>query len=65
MHDHYTALIGEDNHAVEGKIEQGFIDQCGNFLTREEAWKVAEAADQIIRTGPGFSGPMLYSENLY
>lgn len=29
--------------------EQGFIDQRGNFLTRGEAWKIANAAGQIRR----------------
>ena len=43
--------------------EQGFIDQYGNFLTREEAWIIAEKAGQIIKqvSSPG----TLYSENLY
>lgn len=46
-----------------GKWEQGFVDQFGNFLTREEAWITAEKNGQIIRTvsSPG----ILYSENLY
>lgn len=43
--------------------EQGFIDQWGNFMTREIAWVVAKEAGQIIRevSTPG----TLYSENLY
>lgn len=47
--------------------EQGFIDNRGNFLTRQEAWKVAEAAGQIIRRvgGDEANGGTLYSENLY
>lgn len=44
--------------------EQGFIDQFGEFLTRQEAWKVAVAANQIIRRVGGDEG-RLYSENLY
>lgn len=44
--------------------EQGFIDQHGVFMTREEAWTVAEAAGQIIRRVGG-DGTRLYSENLY
>jgi hypothetical protein len=43
--------------------EQGFIDQKGEFLTREEAWPIAEAAGQI-RNKVGPDG-ILYSENLY
>lgn len=44
--------------------EQGFIDQFHNFHTREEAWKIANEADQIIRRCPGDEGK-LFSENLY
>ena len=47
--------------------EQGFVDQTGKFLTRNEAFKVADAAGQIIRRVGGDSkdGGTLYSENLY
>lgn len=47
---------------------QGFVDQFGAYLTREEAYVVAEAAGQIWRSegnGRGLDGPMLYSEGLY
>lgn len=44
--------------------EQGFIDQRGNFLTREEAFAVASAAGQIMRRCGGDDG-RLFSENLY
>lgn len=44
-------------------MKQGFIDQWGTFMTREEAWIVAEAAGQIIYRGNWGSG-VLYSENL-
>lgn len=46
------------------KLEQGFVDQKGVFMTREEAWKVAEAAGQIIYRCGG-DGEKLFSENLY
>lgn len=46
------------------EAEQGFIDQHGHFLTREEAWVIAEEAGQIIRRVGG-DGQRLYSENLY
>ncbi len=47
--------------------QQGFIDQKGIFLTRTEAWKVAEAAGQIRRRvgNDHVDGGTLYSENLY
>ena len=44
--------------------EQGFIDNKGNFLTREEAFVVAEREGQIIRSAFSDEG-CLYSENLY
>lgn len=43
--------------------EQGFIDQFGNFLTREEAMVLATKWGQIIRDDEGRQS--LYSENLY
>lgn len=47
--------------------EEGFIDQCGVFMDRREAWQVAEAAGQIRRRvgGDDKDGGTLYSENLY
>ena len=57
--------------------ELGFIDQRGNFLTRKEAWIVADKQGQIRRStgwehneyhprpdGVGDDG-LLFSENLY
>ncbi len=44
--------------------EQGFVDQFGNFLTREEAWDIAKARDQILPNRGGILGT-LYSEDLY
>jgi hypothetical protein len=47
--------------------EQGFVDNKGVFLTRTEAWKVAEAAGQIKRRvgSDTLNGGTLFSENLY
>lgn len=47
--------------------EQGFINTWGEFLTRQEAWKVAEYNNQIVhRVGSDRAdGGTLYSENLY
>lgn len=56
--------------------EQGFIDQYGNFLSRSEAWKIADKMGQIRRPtshekelnprqpNMGDDG-LLFSENLY
>lgn len=48
--------------------DQGFVDQFGAYLTREEAYRVADANGQIWRPnecGRGLDGPKLYSEGLY
>lgn len=48
--------------------DQGFVDQHGVWLSREEAYIVALAAGQIIRPdacGEGLNGTKLYSEGLY
>lgn len=44
--------------------EQGFIDQFGEFMTRKEAWTVAEAAGQI-KYPKDYCKGTLYSEDLY
>lgn len=44
--------------------EQGFIDQLGNFLTREEALEIAKRNGQIKRRCGGDEHE-LFSENLY
>lgn len=49
---------------IESQAVQGFVDQFGNFHTREAAWKIAKANSQIIRRVGG-DGKRLYSENLY
>lgn len=45
-------------------IQQGFVDQFGVFMDRQEAYQVAEAAKQIIHKTPGPKN-MLFSEDLY
>lgn len=44
------------------RAEQGFVDQFGTFLTREEACKIAWARGQIDHT---HTGGLLFSEDLY
>ena len=64
---HWDALMRKQAEDCEFKhwdAEQGFVDQHGEFLTREDAWMIAEAAGQIIRRVGG-DGQRLYSENLY
>lgn len=66
MQQHVIALRIETRRP-NGPPEQGFIDNHGSFLTRKEAWVIAETAGQIVRRcgadGPEAHG--LFSENLY
>jgi hypothetical protein len=61
----FVRALGLGHEYPDEAHEQGFIDQDEKFLTREEAWIVAEAAGQIRHRAPGCDGPELYSENLY
>jgi hypothetical protein len=48
--------------------DQGFVNQHGVYMTREEAYRVALAAGQLRypdACGQGLDGPKLYSEGLY
>jgi hypothetical protein len=55
----------QTRNATKWKLaEQGFVDQIGTFMTREEAWIVAENAGQILYRVGG-DGTKLFSENLY
>lgn len=58
-------LKGQDMMAHTWRsAEQGFVTNIrGEFVTREQAWKIAEAAGQI-RQVTGRPGT-LYSEDLY
>ena len=46
-----------------GVCEQGFLDNHQSFVTREEAWVIANEAGQIIHRCGGDEG-CLYSENI-
>jgi hypothetical protein len=48
----------------EDQCVQGFLDQWGEFMTREEAHGVATRQRQILRRCGGDEG-RLFSENLY
>ncbi len=66
---HYDFVMNAQMSLIEeayssANVIQGFIDQHGNFLTREQAWKVADEAGQIVRRVGG-DGVELFSENLY
>ena len=56
----------DERHKAWQNAEEGFIDQCGRFYTREEAWDLVMSNGQstanLDKTGK--SG-VLYSEHLY
>ena len=54
----------EEEKAGWKTADQGFINQKGNFLTREEARALADANGQIRRRCGG-DAHRLFSENLY
>lgn len=68
---HYDMLMRNQIKAIDenlwskksGEI-QGFVDNKYEFLTREEAWVVAHAENQIVRRCGG-DDKKLFSENLY
>lgn len=57
-------MTSEEQRLSWINAEQGFIDQFGEFMTREEAYDVAETAGQI-RYSIGYETRTLYSEHLY
>lgn len=69
---HYSKDMSEVIRAVEDKLvtrfvcddDQGFIDQYGNYWTREEAMIIATYANQV-RIERGGREKELYSEDLY
>lgn len=60
-----TMLKELRNHMAVVEVDQGFLDQFGEYMTREEAFIVASTANQIIRTCGSEHTGRLYSENLY
>jgi hypothetical protein len=63
---HFDATMhGQINEDREWRFsDQGFVDQFGAFLTREEAWVIANQRGQIRHTF-SCSPKTLYSEHLY
>lgn len=60
------AIDGDLFARAGAEFEEGFIDQFGDFLTRQEAMKIAIAAGQKVNLrGCGGDKNTLYSEGLY
>lgn len=65
--DMYSQIFARgDGRQFENRYgeDQGFVDQLGIYMTREEAWIIANEAGQIINYIAGQEG-ILYSEHLY
>jgi hypothetical protein len=68
MHRQIEARHDGEKFAHRHDPDQGFVDQFGVYMTREEAYPVAKASGQLWRPegcGEGLDGPKLYSEGLY
>ena len=65
---HFDQFMRDQMNRIKGPrwaaSEQGFIDQNGTFLTREEALEIATREGQIVRRCGG-DERKLFSENLY
>lgn len=69
---HHDQLMNEQirrEATINEYTEQGFVDRNYVWHTREDAWKIAQAAGQLIcieswNNVVGYNGT-LYSENLY
>lgn len=65
---HYDIVMQEMIKVFGGewnKAEQGFIDQRGCFMSREEAFIVATEAGQIIKKSGDPYSKALFSEDIY
>lgn len=68
MHSQIEARHDGHKFCHRHGLDQGFVDQHGVYLTREEAFAVAQADGQVRHPeccGRGPDGPTLYSEGLY
>lgn len=68
MHEQIEQRLDGEKFKHRSGADQGFVDQHGRYLTREEAYVVAVMAGQIVRPHACPEGPdatRLYSEALY
>ncbi len=65
MHSQFDSFFGDLGGKPKGEV-QGFIDQYGKFLTREEAMAMVKSNGQAFDLERnGGSDDKLYSEGLY
>lgn len=68
MHEQIAARCDGEKFKHRMNKNQGFVDQWGVFMPREEAYRVADDQGQIWdwrSCGNGLEGRTLYSESLY
>lgn len=68
MHAQIDARRDGEKFKHRNDQDQGFVDQWGKYMTRDEAYQVAQAAGQVLHPnacGNELDGPKLYSEGLY
>lgn len=68
MHTQIGARMDGEMFEHRHDEDQGFVDQHGVYMSREEAYVVALGAGQIVNPqfcGTGLDGHKLYSEGLY
>lgn len=63
MHKTFRQIYGDTIRAASLEGKQGFIDQWGNFMSREEARIVAERQGQLLARAD--HGLELFSEDIY
>lgn len=61
---HHVLVVIYKEHGESTYNEQGFLDNEGKFLTREEAFVIAKAAGQI-KDITATCGDRLYSEDIW
>lgn len=59
-----AGILPDKEYDLFRPTEDGFLNNKGEFLTREEAWSIAEKAGQI-RPHPSQKPGVLHSEDLY
>ena len=64
MRDHIERFESFQDRMNWRKADQGFVNQFGEYLSREEAHLIAKGNDQILHRCGG-DDHTLYSENLY
>lgn len=68
MYDQVAVRTDREKFKHRSGADQGFVDQHGVYMTREEAFSVAQQELQIVHTEActfGSRGWKLFSEGLY